>query len=54
MAESFETEAAIQRALNGDQTAFKALYDHYAAGIYRLCYSLVLNKRGTGIIFICV
>ncbi len=45
MGESFETEAAIQRALNGDQTAFKALYDHYAAGIYRLCYSLVLNRQ---------
>lgn len=35
----------IDRALAGDQRGYAALYDHFAAGIYRLCYSLVLNKQ---------
>lgn len=35
----------IQRALAGDQQAFAALYDQYAAGVYRLCYSLLLNQH---------
>lgn len=35
----------IQQALAGEQTAFSQLYNHYASGIYRLCYSLVLNKQ---------
>lgn len=35
----------IQRALTGDQQAFAALYDLYAAGLYRLCYSLLLNRE---------
>jgi RNA polymerase sigma-70 factor, ECF subfamily len=35
----------IQAALSGDQPAFAALYEYYGSGIYRLCYSLVLNKQ---------
>jgi RNA polymerase sigma-70 factor (ECF subfamily) len=35
----------IQSALSGDQHAYAALYAHYASGIYRLCYSLVLNEQ---------
>jgi RNA polymerase sigma-70 factor, ECF subfamily len=35
----------IQRALAGDQQGYAALYDLYAAGIYRLCYSLLLNRE---------
>ncbi|MEL7433414.1 MAG: sigma-70 family RNA polymerase sigma factor [Chloroflexota bacterium] len=35
----------IQRAQNGDQNAYAQLYNHYAAGIYRLCYGIVLNKQ---------
>lgn len=35
----------IQQALSSDQSAYAALYEHYAAGIYRLCYSLVLNRQ---------
>lgn len=35
----------IKQALSGDQSAYAALYEHYASGIYRLCYSLVLNKQ---------
>lgn len=41
----FDTEAWIERALAGDQSAYKALYDAYAPGIYRLCYGLVLTKE---------
>lgn len=45
MDDHFDANEIIRRALAGDQTAYKALYDYYAAGIYRLCYSLVLNKQ---------
>jgi RNA polymerase sigma-70 factor (ECF subfamily) len=37
--------AHIQRALTGDQQAYAALYNLYAAGVYRLCYSLLLNRE---------
>jgi RNA polymerase sigma-70 factor (ECF subfamily) len=42
---NFEIEVNIEAALTGDQRAYAQLYDYYAAGIYRLCYSLVLNKQ---------
>jgi RNA polymerase sigma-70 factor, ECF subfamily len=35
----------IRNALSGNQPAFAALYEYYGSGIYRLCYSLVLNKQ---------
>lgn len=35
----------IERALSGDQTGYADLYNHFAAGLHRLCYSLVLNKQ---------
>ncbi|GAB5491474.1 MAG: sigma-70 family RNA polymerase sigma factor [Phototrophicaceae bacterium] len=35
----------IQSAIRGDQTAYANLYEHFSAGIYRLCYGLVLNKQ---------
>ncbi|MCY4145421.1 MAG: sigma-70 family RNA polymerase sigma factor [Chloroflexi bacterium] len=35
----------IARALHGDQSAYSALYDHFAAGLYRLCYSLLMNAQ---------
>lgn len=38
-------ETIIESALKGNQQAYAQLYDYYAAGIYRLCYSLVLNKQ---------
>jgi RNA polymerase sigma-70 factor, ECF subfamily len=38
-------EALISRCLQGDQFAYTQLYDRFAAGIYRLCYSLVLNRQ---------
>lgn len=35
----------IQSAISGDQSAYAKLYEHFSAGIYRLCYGLVLNKQ---------
>lgn len=40
-----DTQQLIAQALNGDQTSYAALYEQYAPGIYRLCYSLVLNRE---------
>jgi len=37
--------AWIAQALTGQQSAYAMLYDHFAAGTYRLCYGLVLNKQ---------
>jgi RNA polymerase sigma-70 factor (ECF subfamily) len=37
--------ALIGRCLHGDQTGFAGLYDLFAPGIYRLCYSLLLNRE---------
>lgn len=38
-------DAIIARALAGDQTGYSELYDLYAAGVYRLCYSLLMNQQ---------
>jgi RNA polymerase sigma-70 factor (ECF subfamily) len=38
-------QAHIQRALNGDQQAYTALYELYAAGLYRLCYGLLGHRQ---------
>lgn len=35
----------IQHALKGEQTAYHDLYHRYVSGLYRLCYSLLLNKQ---------
>ena len=40
-----EIQATIARALSGDQSAYAALYDLYAASLYRLCYSLLNNEQ---------
>lgn len=37
--------AIIASCLRHDQAAYGELYDHFAAGIYRLCYSLLLNRE---------
>ncbi|GIK27788.1 MAG: sigma-70 family RNA polymerase sigma factor [Phototrophicaceae bacterium] len=39
------TPGLIADALRGDQAAYAALYERYAAGVYRLCYSLVFNSQ---------
>ena len=40
-----DTDAIIQRALAGDQHGYAELYERYAAGLYRLCYSLLVNAQ---------
>jgi RNA polymerase sigma-70 factor (ECF subfamily) len=42
---NLDIDAVIKLAMAGNQTAYAQLYEYYAAGIYRLCYSLVLNKQ---------
>ncbi len=38
-------EAWIERCLRGDQMGYAALYDHFAPIVYRMCYSLLLNRE---------
>ncbi len=38
-------EATVARCLAGDQTGYASLYEAFAPGVYRLCYSLVLNRQ---------
>lgn len=40
-----EVESIIQRSLNGDQHGYAELYDRFASGAYRLCYSLLMNEQ---------
>jgi RNA polymerase sigma-70 factor (ECF subfamily) len=40
-----EVEQLIAGCTRGDQTAFAGLYDLFASGVYRLCYSLLLNHH---------
>ena len=43
--ETEEIIALIRRCLHGEQSAFAQLYDNYATGVYRLCYSLLMNQQ---------
>lgn len=43
--EQTDIPVLIQRCLQGDQHSYALLYDHFAAGLYRLCYSLLLNRQ---------
>lgn len=38
-------EALLARSLRGDQTACTELYNHFAAGVYRLAYSVLLHRQ---------
>jgi RNA polymerase sigma-70 factor (ECF subfamily) len=38
-------QAIIKRCLEGDQQSYEALYHEFAGGIYRLCYSILLNRQ---------
>jgi RNA polymerase sigma-70 factor (ECF subfamily) len=40
-----DTESNIAKCLKGEQTGYAALYDQFAPGLYRLCYSLLLNRE---------
>lgn len=37
--------ALVERCTAGDQRAFSALYDFYAGGLYRLAYSILLDRQ---------
>lgn len=41
----FEINEIIGRALGGDQNGYAELYDRFAASLYRLCYSLLMNEQ---------
>ena len=43
--EQHDINILIACALTGEQTAFASLYDLLAPGVYRLCYSLLLNHH---------
>jgi RNA polymerase sigma-70 factor (ECF subfamily) len=43
--QSESVDATVSRCLAGDQTGYSSLYETFAPGIYRLCYSLVLNRQ---------
>ncbi len=45
MSEQEQALGLIARCLQGEQIAYTELYELYAAGIYRLCYSLVFHKQ---------
>jgi RNA polymerase sigma-70 factor (ECF subfamily) len=38
-------DVTIAQAVGGDQAAYARLYEAFAGGIYRLCYSLLLNRE---------
>ncbi|HRE48712.1 MAG TPA: RNA polymerase sigma factor [Aggregatilineales bacterium] len=40
-----DTIALIEAAKGGDQSAYAALYDQFAPGVYRLAYSILLHKH---------
>ncbi|MGB1288480.1 MAG: RNA polymerase sigma factor [Aggregatilineales bacterium] len=40
-----EIIAIIERCLQGDQSGYAELYAQYSAGLYRLCYSLLLHQQ---------
>ena len=40
-----DTQHLIERALRADQQAYAELYERYAAGLYRLCYSLLFQQQ---------
>ncbi len=40
-----QIDAIIKRAIAGDQLSYADLYDRYAASLYRLCYSLLMNEQ---------
>lgn len=42
---SASTEALIACCLRGEQAAYTGLYQRYATGVYRLCYSLLFQRQ---------
>ncbi|MGJ3238283.1 MAG: sigma-70 family RNA polymerase sigma factor [Anaerolineae bacterium] len=44
-AQQQQIQTWITQARKGDQGAYASLYQHFASGVYRLCYGLVLNHH---------
>lgn len=40
-----DIQAIIDNCLSGDQLGYAELYERFASGAYRLCYSLLLNEQ---------
>ena len=40
-----DVEKIIKRSLKGDEHGYAELYDRFASGAYRLCYSLLMNEQ---------
>lgn len=40
-----DVEEIITRSLKGDQHGYAELYERFASGAYRLCYSLLMNEQ---------
>lgn len=40
-----DVEEIINRSLKGDQHGYAELYERFASGAYRLCYSLLMNEQ---------
>ncbi len=40
-----EIDLIVERALKGDQVGYAELYERFAASLYRLCYSLLMNEQ---------
>lgn len=38
-------DPVIRQCLEGDQQSYELLYHEFAGGIYRLCYSILLNRQ---------
>jgi RNA polymerase sigma-70 factor, ECF subfamily len=38
-------DTLIAQALAGDQSSYQQLYELFSAGLYRLCYGLLLNRQ---------
>jgi RNA polymerase sigma-70 factor, ECF subfamily len=45
MADSHDTAALIACCLKGEQAGYGALFECYAPGVHRLCYSLLFNEQ---------
>ena len=45
LADRAEIDSIVSRAIGGDQQGYAELYDRYAASLFRLCYSLLMNEQ---------
>jgi RNA polymerase sigma-70 factor (ECF subfamily) len=43
--DSRQVQDTVRRCLSGDQSGYAELFDTFGPGLYRLCYSLLLNRE---------